>query len=671
MTMTSPMWLCVLLVGCGGSSGGSGTDGTTPTDTVIAGLTVSAVGATSATLSFSTTPASDAGISIWLSTDDAAAPPVMTLTSGSTVNHSIALNSLWSATPWRVEITAGNAVANTAFTTADPPWPAVCRSGELTLPVDGAGSWSTYTDSNGSIAIEASPGCEGAGGGVRLTFDLGDGEWVVAASNDGFVAPLDLSGYSHLWVPLRGTPGLPVAFEIKLRDSAGSLSVARIDGGTGVPVWRSWAVDKREFVPQIGTLDFSDITAVEFAFSWPLAWGGPRSGTVEVGHPSAWNLAAERPQVTGFERIPRNEAAMAAIAADLLSRQRPHGFIPAWFELAPNWHLYANAMALIVFALEYERAADAGDPAAGNYLDAASLLADRLVELQQLSARNGAWDDSFREVNGTLELHPSASRQMWVGSTAWAGIALIIARDLLPDGSRYDAAISAAAQFYGGEQSCRATAGLPAGSITEGTEGNISSHLFLAAAAERGLSNATVAAGLADFIAASLFDPQQRRFFCGVRVDFGTGFDRDSCTLGGSGAVIGGDARGCLDITGNWGAEWLLRQDRAADALLGLAYSRHIFPTRGFDDPDVKGLGDIAGPWTPTVEHGAGQWAAAGGPDANYVMTEASDKLCANGACRGAADDFTAGIGWNTVSRGIAPGAWMYLAWHGGFWSRL
>jgi hypothetical protein len=671
LTMTGPLWLCALLCGCGGSSGDAGTGGTSPTDTVITGLTVAAVGSNSATLSFSTTPASAADIGIWLNTDDAAAPPVMTLTSGSAANHSVALDALWSATPWRVEVAAGTAVANTTFTTADPAWPAACRSGDLTLPVDGAGSWSTYTDSNGSIQIEASPGCDGTGGGARFTFDLGDGEWVVAASNDGFVAPLDLSAHSHLWVPFRGTAGLPVAFEIKLRDSAGALSVARIDGGTGVPVWRSWAVDKREFLPQIGTLDFSAITALEFAFSWPLARGGPRSGTVEVGPPSAWNLAAERPQVTGFERIPRNEAAMAAIAADLLSRQQPHGFIPAWFELAPNWHLYANAMALIVFSLEYERTAGAGDSSSDNYLNAAYLAADRLVELQQLSARSGAWDDSFREVNGALELHPSASRQMWVGSTAWAGIALIIARDLLPDGGRYEAAIAAAAQFYVGEQSCRTTAGLPAGSITEGTEGNVSSHLFLAAAAERGLTDAAVADALADFIAASLYDPQQRRFFCGARVDFGTGFDRDSCTLGGSGAVVGGDGRGCLDVTGNWGVEWLVRQDRSDDALLGLAYSRHVFPTRGFADPGVKGLGDIAGPWTPTVEHGAGQWAAAGGPEAHYVMSEAYTKLCTEGACQGAADDLTAGIGWNTVSTGIAPGAWMYLAWHGGFWSRL
>ncbi|HEY5645954.1 MAG TPA: hypothetical protein VIS76_08445, partial [Pseudomonadales bacterium] len=312
-----------------------------------------------------------------------------------------------------------------------------------------------------------------------------------------------------------------------------------------------------------------------------------------------------------------------------------------------------------------------GDPAATSFRDAAYLLADRLVELQQLSARNGAWDDSFRELDGNLVLYPAGSRVMWVGSTAWAGIALILARDLLPEGDRYDGAISAAAAFYRDEQDCRATAGLPAGSVTEGTEGNLSSHLFIAAAAARGLASATGPNDLAAFIADQLFDVEQSRFFCGVRVDFGSGFDRNSCFVGGSGAVVGTDARSCLDVIGNWGAEWLKRQGRPDDALAGLAYSRLVFPTRGFADTGVLGLGDIAGPWTPTVEHGAGQWAASGGPDANFILAEAQGKLCSGGMCQGAADDFTAGIGWNTVSTGIAPAAWMYLAWHGGFWSRL
>ncbi|MDH3433583.1 MAG: hypothetical protein OEM60_06980, partial [Gammaproteobacteria bacterium] len=369
----SPISLCAMLVACGGSSGKSGDTGTSNTDTVIAALTVDAVSSSSATLSFSTTPAADANIRVWLGTDEATAEPLFVVTSDSAVNHSEILPALWSAAPWRVEISAGTATANTTFRTADPGWPAVCRSGDLTLPLNGAGSWSTFTDVNGSIAVEAASGCEGAGTGARLTYDLRDGEWVVAASNDSFASPVDLSTYSHLWIPFRGTAGVPLAFEIKLRDNAGALSVARIDAGAGVPVWRSWAVDKREFVPQIGTLDFTAITALEFALSWPLAGGGPRNGTLEVASPSAWNLTAERPEVPGFERVARNDGAMAAIAADLLARQQPHGFIPAWFEIAPDWHLFANAMALIVFTLEYERLTDSSDPGVGAYLDAAYL----------------------------------------------------------------------------------------------------------------------------------------------------------------------------------------------------------------------------------------------------------------------------------------------------------
>ncbi|MDH3588749.1 MAG: hypothetical protein OEQ74_05035 [Gammaproteobacteria bacterium] len=572
---------------------------------------------------------------------------------------------------WNAEISPSPVTNTMPFITGDPQWPGPCRTGDMILPVSGAGSWSTYSDSNGSVAVTATTGCEGVGSAARLSFDLGNGEWVVAASNDSFSSPLDLSGYSHLWIPFRGTAGVPVAFEVKLRDNAGALAVARLDGGSGLPVWRSWAVDKRQFLPQVGSLDFTAVSALEFAFSWPLANGGPRSGIVEVGNVSAWNLAAEQPVVNGFEQVSRDETTMAAIAADLLERQQPHGFLPAWFELTPNWHLYANAMALIVFTLEFNRLDDNGDAGANAYLAAAYLLGDRLVELQQRSNRNGAWDDSFRVADGNLALHPIGSRILWVGSTAWAGIALIIARDGLPDGSRYDNAIAAAAQFYGSEQDCRASAGLPSGSVTEGTEGNISSHLFLAAAATRGLAATADPDALAAFIEQTLFDPQQKRFFCGAHVDMGSGFDRDSCTLGGSGAVVAKDANSCLDVTGNWGAEWLRRQNRPADALLGLAYSRLIFPTQSFDDPGVKGLGDIAGPWTPTVEHGAGQWAAAGGPDANFVMAQARASLCSAGVCQGAADDFSAGIGWNTVSTGIAPGAWMYLGWHGGFWSRL
>jgi hypothetical protein len=210
LTIIGTILSCALLFACGGSSGGSNGTDTSPTDTVITAVSITAVSSSSATLSFSTTPASDAGIRVWLDTDDAAAQAQITIASDNAVNHSVTLDALWSATPWRAEIEAGNSSASTVFTTANPEWPAACRSGDIELPINGAGSWSIYTDINGSVAVEAVAGCEGAGSGARLSFDLGDGEWVVAASNDNFAAPLDLSAYSHLWVPFRGTAGVPV-----------------------------------------------------------------------------------------------------------------------------------------------------------------------------------------------------------------------------------------------------------------------------------------------------------------------------------------------------------------------------------------------------------------------------------------------------------------------------
>lgn len=665
----------LLLGACGG--GGSSENQDSPNepppqaDTLVTDLAVDNITSESATLSFSTAPATAATVKIWLESDDPSAPPVMTLTSDAKSEHSLPLTGLWSSAPWHAEVAADTEVSSINFQTADPVWPEICRTGSLVLPVSGSGNWSTFSDLNGTASVSSTPGCNGAGTGARLNFDLGDGEWVVAQSED-FATAIDLTPYTHLWIPFRGTAEVPVALEIKLRDAAGGLSTVHLDGGVGVPVWRSWGVDLRQFKPQLGQLNLSAVTGIEVAFSWPLERGGPRSGVVELADLQAWNLDEARPEVSGFERVPRDEPAMAGIAADLLARQEPHGFLTAWFDLAPNLHLYANAMALIVFTLEYERLATEGaTAAASDYREAAERMADALVSLQSLSDRNGAWDDSFIEVDGELSRRPPGSRIVWVGSTAWAGLAMILARDILPDGQVYEDAIASAAGFYASQQSCRGGAGLPVGSVAEGTEGNISSHLFLAAAANRGLADPAVADSLGSFISEYLFDPVQERFLCGVSVDFGGGFNESACTLDGSGAIQGDDAQSCLDVIANWGTEWLLRQGRTEDALKGFAYARHMFPTRSFNDPAITGLGDIAGPWTPTVEFGAGQWALAGGPDANYLMQQAQTHLCSDGACQGAADNLSAGIGWNTRARGITPAAWMYLGWHGDFWSRL
>lgn len=662
----------ISLLGCGGSGAPESPTITPPQPVItpadpITDVVIQDITANTAQISFNTAETLTANLTLSAAGHETLFNKVWQ--THAATEHNILVENLWADVTWQLTIQAGDNTSTSTFTTNEPQWPGVCRHGNVSLAVMAAASWQTFSDNNGAIQIETVPGCEGQGNGARMTFDLNDGEWVVAARSTPFVDTVDLTAYTHLWIPFRGTEGVPVAFEVKLKDRVGNLGFVRLDGGTGLPVWRSWAVDLREFKNQSGELDLSTVTSLEFGFSWPASASGPRQGAVTIGDLQAWHIDDVKAPVTELEPMLPDTEQMALIAADLLSRQRQHGFIPAWYELTPNWHLYANAMALIVFTLEYERM-DGNDPIRAEYLEAANTMADALMRLQSLSNRNGAWDDGFNVANNQLVLKPHSERVMWVGSTAWAGIALILARDILPDGARFNSSIQAAATYYQQSQQCRQQAGFPTGSITEGTEGNLSSHLFWSAAAQRGLAESAAPGNLQTFIENHLFDPQQQRFFCGVEVDIGN-YNEQSCSMTGTGNIIKGHALACLDVAANWGTQWLKRHNRMEDALAGLAFGKAIFTTQGFNEVNVKGLGDIAGPWSPTVEHGAGQWAAEGGPDTNFIMNQAKQHLCNNGQCQGANNNFAAGIGWNTTANGIAPAAWMYIAWHGGFWERL
>lgn len=654
--------------GGGGSQGNSSTSVPSPPSTeVLSDIELVEVSSHSAVLRFTTSLISEVSISLSPTEDPTIEAKLWTSPEGT--EHTVQLDSLWADVQWRASVVHEGITKDIEFSTLAPNWPGNCREGDFKLPVMGNAQWTTYTDNNGSIETQADLGCNEQSAGVTLNFDLGNGEWVVASRATPFPSPIDLTSFSHLWIPIKGQARVPVALEIKLKDTSGNLSFVRLDGGSSVPVWRTWAVDLREFKPHFGTVDLSKISSIEIAFSWPLSFQGRRSGTVSVGDMWAWQINDKIIPVIEEEKVISNPNEMAAIAADLLTRQEEHGFMPAWYDLEPNMHLYANAMALIVLTLEYERLTSLSD-SNDTYLQAANKMANALLEMQLMSDRDGAWDDSFDVVDNELVLKPESRRVMWVGSTAWAGIALILARDILPNGERFEQSIKNTVRFYEQSQECRGQAGFPAGSITEGTEGNLSSHLFLEAAVKRGFASRDSLDSLTSFIDEYLFDQKQRRFFCGVYVDIGD-FNQTTCSMTGTGEIVSPNALACLDVTANWGSQWLKRQGRIADAYSGLAFGQAIFPTQGAANSDIKGLGDIAGPWFPTAEHGAGQWAAEGGPNANFIMNQASKHLCSEGKCKGASDDLLAGIGWNTTSYGIAPSAWMYIGWHGKFWEKL
>jgi hypothetical protein len=121
-----------------------------------------------------------------------------------------------------------------------------------------------------------------------------------------------------------------------------------------------------------------------------------------------------------------------------------------------------------------------------------------------------------------------------------------------------------------------------------------------------------------------------------------------------------------LDVVGNWGALFLRHQGLHEEALVASSLGAGIFPVAAWDESMV-GMGDIAGPWQPTVEF-TGQYIAAGGIGSQYLLEqmEILEDPDAPGSYPGSPDDYSAGIGWNTSMHGIAPSSWVYFAHHGG-----
>ena len=102
-----------------------------------------------------------------------------------------------------------------------------------------------------------------------------------------------------------------------------------------------------------------------------------------------------------------------------------------------------------------------------------------------------------------------------------------------------------------------------------------------------------------------------------------------------------------IDVIGNWGSELFRKLNDNTRALGGLSLADGAFPVTSFSG-SVVGMGDIAGPYTTTVEFTA-QYAASGGHGADWLIQQMLLLEDPNdpGAFRGASDDFDGGPGWN------------------------
>lgn len=490
-------------------------------------------------------------------------------------------------------------------------------------------SWDVYVDGHGSMAnLSAGGGCAG----MDLDYSLVAGpedDWVVARRE---LPPTDLGGADFLLVPFAGEEVAPRTLEIKLQDGDGCMTMQSLELVTDLPVCRTAVLRMEGFtVPGAascgGTTDPSNITAIEIGISEAGAAMTDSGvlGTVSLG-PIRFATDAElRRPMTSFECSGPRGDVMARIARRLLLEQRPHGLVPSWYDETPNYNTYTQAMALVVLSLEHARS---GNPA---YRAGAEALAQRLLAMQGQTVGLGAWSDLYEDDgHGGLQGLPSASVST-VARTV-IGLRIFLAHASPADPSPHELAIADAAAWIEAQPDLS----------SRGTVDLISAYFAMLAA-----GSPRAASDIAMELMTSRWDAADRYF-----------------PMSADGPYL------AIDVMCGWGSELLRREGLELEALESCGLAAGIFPVRSFDDA-VAGLGDIAGPWQPSVEL-TGSYAHAGGLGAETVLEQmlALEDPASPGAFPGAVADFEGGPGWNTSMHGISPSSWVYLALHGPGWLR-
>lgn len=576
-----------------------------------------------------------------------------------------------------IAATALMSTANHAWSAS--PWAIACGDGRVDQILDNFdATWDTCCTAHASIPMPTQrtvAGC--SGNALALSYDLrnvapvGGASWVVVQRS--FAAAKDLRGYTHVRLALKGSNvDNHDNVEVKLK-AANGLFTARLVSVTDLPEWRALYIDLREFTGN-GAPDLSSVSGLELALVraednevWNIPGVGgkadPHAATMYFDEFAVVNLRPGGPrreaQAT-FEPVAPVPAIRQAAARALLERVVPSGpgagLVPAWFtEPTPNFNIYAQAEALLVFLHEHSLTGDA------TYRDAAQRLGARLIALQIApdAAQSGAWFTAHSPQSGVLA-PPQRTTQavpcngnerdirdvdacQWIGNTGWALIAL----SRLRHSGLYENDPALAAAIERGASWIVAQIGRTGGydDITSlGIEGNVSAYFGLLAA-----GRASDAERLGRGIFARGWDPIQHRMKTGARAE---------------------DAATALDVAGSWGVTFLRAVGRNAEALESAGFTYSTMRVNSFDGTR-RGFGDIAGPFTPAVEF-IGQAAAAGIRDANLVMQEvAAMQIPAGrayaGAFPGAADAWYGGSlpPWNTTMPGVSPTAWVHFAHSG------
>ncbi len=547
--------------------------------------------------------------------------------------------------------------------------PNACGDGRIDTLLDGfeeVAPWSFCCSDQGgpSVALSPVPGC--SGNALALDYSLTDGDYLIITRP----VELNLSGFTHLRIALRGQDlQAHHNFQLKLADSSGLVYWTVLQSLTDLPAWRPVYIDLREltcFSDPVGDcahprpLDLSQITRLEIAIARCLflnAQGQPQEcepgldqsvllvdelGAVDLRPDADQRLMQDR-----FERVVAEPDVRSSAAEGLLAHLDPgHGLIPAFFqEDEPNLNTYSQAVTLLVFVNEYERTLDA------RFQQAANRLASQLLALQLADDKRnaGAWYTAYRSDSGSLpsrdpdctgdeQAVPEIDRCLWIGNTAWATIALARLRNsLLPERPRgLEDSIARSADWMISQLG--RIAEFPE-LATVGLEGNISAYFGLLAA-----GRATDAERLGDGIFRHGWDAVEQRMKIGAQP---------------SGLTT------AMDTAGSWGADFLRATGKDSHALSSQGFAATVLRTSSFDGR-TEGYGDIAGPWTVTVEFGA-QGAASGIRGANRIMEEILTLQDQDGTFPGSTDGWFGGAvsAFNTTMTGAAPTAWVYFAQNG------
>ncbi|MBI4581265.1 MAG: hypothetical protein HY718_16300 [Planctomycetes bacterium] len=505
-------------------------------------------------------------------------------------------------------------------------FPRLAWSTAVIQDCDDPSEWSLILPAGASAALGTCDGVDG--NGIRIDYDLGTGNWVIAYHH--FAQPLDLCQDDFIGLWYCGSPATSEhRLEVKVKDGDDEfiLHVPRV---AHVPACVHAYLDHRLFNDQDpgvgdGVLDWSDIREILIA----VARGNDldyshlppnTAGTLCIDLVASAN-SKPRTVPLGFERLTGNSAVAADAAEWIAGRQDPNThLIPSWEGDAGPWaYLYDQALALLVLMHEHP--------------DEAADLAEAIAALQ---LPDGSWHRRYDTTTGLPVSMNDPAAEFWVGDTSWMVYALARYAGHVQSLEYARSALRGAAylktQLY---DDCGGRA------VHWVTEGNIDAWWAFQATAFYAEADAVLA-----YLDTCVWDVDQQRWL-GGRTS-GSWNSLDSQAWGGPLHVATGRPVRCLAALGF-----------AAEALRTWDF-RHI----------VEAM-DGQGPFSVWYE-GVAQYVCARGPGAQSLLDNVLNPARKPGGCMPGTPPLPPGLPnqetwsgdgiWLPTWCGVAPTAWLYFA---------